>query len=212
MKKLLMGSVSLLLFSIAIAVFQISCQKEVGAQGGSSTSYILPPATTNSLGGVIVGNGLNVTSNGLLSVNAGIFSSTMTPATSNSLGGIIVGNGLSITSNGVLSVQSGTGASNQSPNVIMFLKQLPSLLVEYWIMNLDGSNLKKIPAPVPSGYSIARAQLSADAKTFVYSVMKSSSSGVGYSQLCSCSLDGSNFKVLIDYSSTVTDVWLEDVK
>ena len=68
MKKLLLGSAALTLFAISITIFQISCQKESQAQ---TTSYTLPPATTTTLGGVIVGNGLTVTSNGTLSVTPG---------------------------------------------------------------------------------------------------------------------------------------------
>jgi Tol biopolymer transport system component len=67
MKKFVLSSIVLFLFSIAIIVFQISCQKEVSAQ---STNYVLPPATTSTLGGVIVGSGLSINSNGVLSVNA----------------------------------------------------------------------------------------------------------------------------------------------
>jgi len=46
MKKLLMGSAALTLFSIAMIVLQISCKKEATAQSGG-TSYNLPPATTS---------------------------------------------------------------------------------------------------------------------------------------------------------------------
>lgn len=65
MRQLLLGSVILIIFAIAITLFQISCQKESNAQ---TTTYTLPPATTTTLGGVIVGNGLAVTNNGTLSV------------------------------------------------------------------------------------------------------------------------------------------------
>lgn len=64
-----MGSAALTLFSLSIILFQISCQKDSNAQSGNS-SYTLPPATTSTLGGVIVGNGLSVTSNGTISVTA----------------------------------------------------------------------------------------------------------------------------------------------
>jgi hypothetical protein len=70
MKKLLMGSAALTLFSISIIIFQMSCKKDATAQTGG-TSYTLPPATTSSLGGIIVGSGLSVTSNGTLSINQG---------------------------------------------------------------------------------------------------------------------------------------------
>jgi hypothetical protein len=65
MRKLLLGSAVLTLFAIAITLFQISCQKESNAQ---TTTYTLPPATTTTLGGVIVGNGLSATPSGVLSV------------------------------------------------------------------------------------------------------------------------------------------------
>jgi hypothetical protein len=67
MKKLLLGSAVLTLFAISLLLFQISCQKESTAQ--TVSNYVLPPATTSTLGGVIVGNGLSVTSNGTVSVN-----------------------------------------------------------------------------------------------------------------------------------------------
>jgi hypothetical protein len=68
MRKLLLGSIVLTVFSASIILFQLSCTKTADAQTG--TSYTLPPATTTTLGGVIVGNGLSVTSNGTLSVNS----------------------------------------------------------------------------------------------------------------------------------------------
>lgn len=67
MKKILFSSVILFLFSLSIIVFQMSCKKEAQAQ---INNYTLPPATANSLGGVIIGNGLTVASNGTLSVSA----------------------------------------------------------------------------------------------------------------------------------------------
>jgi hypothetical protein len=66
MKKLLMGSVCLLIFSMSILVLQISCQKDIVAQT-SGNPYVLPPATTSALGGVIIGSGLSVTADGTLS-------------------------------------------------------------------------------------------------------------------------------------------------
>lgn len=57
--------------------------------------YTLPAATTNRLGGVIVGQGLTAQSDGTLSIGA---------ATQSSLGGVRVGSGLTINGSGVLSV------------------------------------------------------------------------------------------------------------
>jgi hypothetical protein len=70
MKSILQASFALLFFSLAIAIFQMSCKKDAIAQTPTQTVYTLPPATTSTLGGVIVGNGLSVTSNGTLSLTA----------------------------------------------------------------------------------------------------------------------------------------------
>ena len=60
------------------------------------------PATDSSIGGVIVGNNLSITSEGVLSANA----QELQPATTDTLGGVIVGNNLSITQEGVLSASA----------------------------------------------------------------------------------------------------------
>ncbi len=65
MRKLLLGSFILTFFAVSVILIQISCQKESTAQ---SPTYSLPPATTSTLGGVIIGSGLAVTANGTLSV------------------------------------------------------------------------------------------------------------------------------------------------
>ena len=73
MRKLLLSSIVLSVFAIALTVFQMSCQKEANAQQTGS-NYVLPAATTSTLGGVIVGSGLTINSSGLLSttVNANL--------------------------------------------------------------------------------------------------------------------------------------------
>jgi hypothetical protein len=68
MKKVFLGSIVLVFFAVAICLFQISCTKEAVAQ--TNNTYVLPPATTTTLGGVIVGNGLSITPTGVLSVNS----------------------------------------------------------------------------------------------------------------------------------------------
>ncbi|MCF1714423.1 MULTISPECIES: hypothetical protein [Flavihumibacter] len=67
MNKILKSSIVLLFFSTTIFIIQVSCQKTSDAQSGGST-YILPTATSSRLGGIIVGEGLDVTNNGTLSV------------------------------------------------------------------------------------------------------------------------------------------------
>ena len=48
MKKVLMGSIVVLIFSLAVILFQVSCQKSANAQ----QNYTLPVATPTVLGGV----------------------------------------------------------------------------------------------------------------------------------------------------------------
>ena len=79
---------------------------KVGSSGnsiewGDGSSYTLPPATSNILGGIKVGNNLSVTQDGTLSADAGQYE--LPVASSNTLGGIKIGERLSVTSSGVLS-------------------------------------------------------------------------------------------------------------
>lgn len=70
MKRLLLNTYIIILFSASMIIFQISCQKEYTSNPQSGNSFILPPATTNTLGGIIVGSGLSVTGSGLLTVTS----------------------------------------------------------------------------------------------------------------------------------------------
>lgn len=76
-------------------------QGPITIQGGSN--YTLPAATNATLGGIIVGDNLTVTANGVLS---GVNSYTLPAATNSTLGGIIVGNGLTVQANGSISVST----------------------------------------------------------------------------------------------------------
>lgn len=51
MKKLIFGAIAMTSFAVSILIFQMSCKKDVTAQTGA---YVLTPATTSKLGGVIV--------------------------------------------------------------------------------------------------------------------------------------------------------------
>lgn len=69
MKRLLLGSVSLIAFSAAILIFQASCKKDAIAQ--TTNPYTLPAATTSTLGGVIVdGTSIKVDASGKISTSA----------------------------------------------------------------------------------------------------------------------------------------------
>lgn len=75
-----------------------------------SGGYSLPPATASRLGGVKVGNGISVTSDGTISMGAPI-------ATTSSLGVIKAGLGLQVGTDGTLSVRPGRGVSVDSSGV-----------------------------------------------------------------------------------------------
>lgn len=66
------------------------------------SSYTLPTAAANVLGGVKVGNNLSIDANGVLSASGSGY--TLPIAAANVLGGVKVGSGLSIDANGVLSL------------------------------------------------------------------------------------------------------------
>jgi len=68
-----------------------------GAQGIPGPTYTLPNATTSTLGGIVVGSGL--------SISSGVLSYTLPTASAGTLGGVRVGGGLTISS-GVLSANS----------------------------------------------------------------------------------------------------------
>lgn len=72
---------------------------------GDASAYTLPPATTTTLGGIIVGDNLSIDSNGALSTHAPY---TLPNASATTLGGIRVGSNLSIDSNGTLSATAYT--------------------------------------------------------------------------------------------------------
>lgn len=73
--------------------------KTVTVAVNNTLSFTLLPASTSSIGGVIVGSGLSVDNNGVLSSLA----TALTTATTSTVGGIKIGSGLSITGDGTLS-------------------------------------------------------------------------------------------------------------
>lgn len=76
---------------------------------------------------------------------------------------------------------------------------------EYYTMNIDGSDLKKIPINLPTGlYVWGGGHLTQDAKTIVFNVI--GNIGIG-SYIYSCSLDGSNLKKLTDGAYAIQGVY-----
>lgn len=69
---------------------------------GRDATFTLEPATRTKLGGVIVGNGVDVGQDGTISVNVDPYE--LPPATHSALGGVIVGNGINVTPDGIISI------------------------------------------------------------------------------------------------------------
>lgn len=76
----------------------VNFKRATGGGGG----YVLPVATSSTLGGVKVGNNLSIDASGVLSANAGGY--TLPPATTSTLGGVIVGDNITVDANGEISV------------------------------------------------------------------------------------------------------------
>ena len=73
--------------------------KSVTIAVNNTLSFTILPASTSSIGGIIVGSGLAIDGNGVLSSLA----TALTTATTSTVGGIKIGTGLAITSDGTLS-------------------------------------------------------------------------------------------------------------
>lgn len=79
--------------------------KTVDDKASGGEAYVLPPATTSALGGVIVGDNLTVDGSGRVSAQAAP-TYELPAATTSALGGVIVGTGLSVNGTGTLSVNT----------------------------------------------------------------------------------------------------------
>jgi hypothetical protein len=120
--------------------------------GSSISGEVIPRlATTTRVGGISVGFGLSVTTQGRLGVNTEELAGLITPpiATTEELGGIIVGSGLSITEDGVLSVpgmfdEFPVGSASPGP------KELP----ERSIRGFSAYNSTDFPGTYYSGISV----------------------------------------------------------
>lgn len=82
-----------------------SALKTVDDKASGGEAYVLPPATTSTLGGIIVGDNLSVDGSGRVSATAGQ-TYVLPAATTSALGGVIVGTGLSVDGSGNLSINA----------------------------------------------------------------------------------------------------------
>ena len=100
----------------------------------SAQVYSLPRANTNILGGIKVGEGLNVDSDGTLNANPGAY--TLPIATAQVLGGVKVGSGLSMNS-GVLSVTNQFSLPTSSASILGGVKVGDRLTINDGVLSAD---------------------------------------------------------------------------
>lgn len=89
--------------------------KKVDDKASGGEAYVLPPATTSVLGGVIVGSGLTVDGSGKIDATATPYQ--LPAATTSALGGVKIGTGISVGSDGTISVNS-TWLTQQINNAV----------------------------------------------------------------------------------------------
>lgn len=77
----------------------------------SGETLTLQPATSSTIGGIIVGGGLTIDASGKLSATVKS-SYTLPAATASALGGVKIGSGINVTSDGVISVATASIATN----------------------------------------------------------------------------------------------------
>ena len=84
----------------------------------SGETLTLQPATSSTIGGIIVGGGLTIDASGKLSATVES-SYTLPAATASALGGVKIGSGINVTSDGVISVPSTSIATNTQKGAVV---------------------------------------------------------------------------------------------
>lgn len=84
----------------------------------SGETLTLQPATSSTIGGIIVGGGLTIDASGKLSATVKS-SYTLPAATASALGGVKIGSGINVTSDGTISVPSTSIATNTQKGAVV---------------------------------------------------------------------------------------------
>ena len=116
--------------------------EEKAQQAIESTSYTLPTATTDRLGGVKIGNNITVTEDGTISAD----SYTLPVATADTLGGVKIGEHITVTDDGTISAEAGVPQSVLD-DIEALKKYLPTLPPS------DITSITGIPSEVSIGNS-----------------------------------------------------------
>lgn len=118
--------------------------EEKAQQAIESTSYTLPTATTDRLGGVKIGNNITVTEDGTISADSGSY--TLPVATADTLGGVKIGEHITVTDDGTISAEAGVPQSVLD-DIEALKKYLPTLPPS------DIASITGIPSEVSIGNS-----------------------------------------------------------
>ena len=118
--------------------------EEKAQQAIESTSYTLPTATTDRLGGVKIGNNITVTEDGTISAHSESY--TLPVATADTLGGVKIGEHITVTDDGTISAEAGVPQSVLD-DIEALKKYLPTLPAS------DITSITGIPSEVSIGNS-----------------------------------------------------------
>ena len=118
--------------------------EEKAQQAIESTSYTLPTATTDRLGGVKIGNNITVTEDGTISAHSESY--TLPVATADTLGGVKIGEHITVTDDGTISAEAGVPQSVLD-DIEALKKYLPTLPPS------DITSITGIPSEVSIGNS-----------------------------------------------------------
>ena len=111
--------------------------KSVSISVNNTLSFTILPASTSSIGGIIVGSGLSIDGNGVLSSLA----TALTTATTSTVGGIKVGTGLAISGDGTLSSAAAFTLNTATSSV------LGGIIVGFGL-NVDKNGVLSVPTQV----------------------------------------------------------------
>jgi hypothetical protein len=194
MNKLIKASIALITFAITMAIFQMCSKENVIAQ---AVNYVLPIATTTTLGGVKPdGTTILVDAAGKISV-AG--TPSLPIASTTTLGGVKP-DGTSITVDGTGKISS--IGSGQQRKILIALEGPDNIsdIGELWVINYDGTGKVQIPMTgLPQNITWLGSQISPDGQ----SVFIQGYNPLGnISYIYSMSLTGTNVKVIFDGSAT----------
>ncbi|MBS1559347.1 MAG: hypothetical protein JST69_11550 [Bacteroidetes bacterium] len=208
MNKLLKGTIALLLFALAIGVFEMCSKENVIAQ---AASYVLPIATPSVLGGVKPdGTTILVDATGKIST-AG--TPSLPVATTTTLGGVKPdGTTITVDANGKI---SSTVSQQQNKIIFSAMSGTGGALYQVWIANSDGTNQVQVPLTnLPSNLEfLVPAKISPNGQTIFLVGHVPGSSPSDY-QIYSMSTTGTNVTKLIELTGPggINDIVINDIQ